>query len=332
MTKSGRRWKRVLLTLGEIAVIPFGFFLSFAVTMYISHYIESEILLVLLFGGWALTVVCFVLLLRKTRAWKFAYEVEGWYAEREEKRQHPSRVRWMRRLRRGLMWVPSGIATFVVFFFPVATHVVFPTAGCLEHYRVAVPLKWTILPRMYGEAHSNMSALMTSGKFGQFWFWRDTRENGLAAFESRVWENAFAVLDEKTETGANAVTNAKRRDFMLGRTPLTCWDFELRWHVYSHWEVRCATVLEKQSAHSLRLFTEGEKKWKGFMKWWVEFGKLIEARRTGRPDSWVAFDKSEGHPSGIISVQIKWKRVSHLRRSGILIMLAVRFQEVVHSS
>ncbi len=274
MPKRGAKWlKRVLLTLGEIAVIPFGFFLSFAVTEAAEEFlrahdlpldIENEILLAVFFGVWVLTVVCFVLLLCKTRAWKFGYEVEGWYAEREERRKHPSRVRWMRRLRRGLIWVPSGIATFVVFFFPVATHVVFPTAGRLEHYRVAVPLKWTILPRMYGEAHSNMSALMTSGKFGQFWFWRDMQENGVAAFESRVRENAFAVLDAKTETGANAVTNAKRRDFMLGRTPLTCWDFEWRWHVYSHWEVRCTTGAGETARAFSASFYGGKEEVEGF--------------------------------------------------------------------
>jgi hypothetical protein len=236
-----RRLKRILLMLGEIAVVPLGFFLSVQVTDYLFHFIESEILLVVFFGGLALTVVCLVLLLRKTRAWKLAYEVESWYAEREQRRRHPSRAKWMRWMRRGMIWVPSGIAAFVVFFFPVATHVVFPTAGRLEHYRVPVPLKWTILPRMFGRPHSNVIALMTSEAFGQFWFWRLMPEIGFASFESRTWDDAFAVLDAKTATGANVVIDAKRRDFMLGRTALTCWDFEWNRGEYSQWEVRCAS-------------------------------------------------------------------------------------------
>jgi len=244
-----RPLKRVSLTLGQIAIIPIGLFLSYELIEYLGR-IQDYLVVVALIGGPILTIVCFVLVLRRTRGWKFAYDVEGWWIEREERLKHPKRAKWKRRARRILIWVPCGIAAFVLFFFPVATHIAFWGAGHLKHYRVSIPITWAIMP-VPGADERGMTAYVNSKGVGKFGFVPLGWAPGYTAVLGLwcPWEGtSLQVAREYEEARAKKSTKASRRGVSLGRTTLTCWetegsDFWAASHVLrpGYWRVQCYT-------------------------------------------------------------------------------------------
>ncbi len=63
-----------------------------------------------------------------------------------KRRLHPVRRKCRRIAQHVLVWVPSAIAAFVFFFFPVLTHLVHPSSRYLHGYTVPIPWTLTVLP------------------------------------------------------------------------------------------------------------------------------------------------------------------------------------------
>jgi hypothetical protein len=65
--------------------------------------------------------------------------------------------------KRILVCVPSAIAAFVFFFFPIATHLSHPRSPTLTHYRIPVPWNFAVLPS-YSDKHLLTVMGSTNGK------------------------------------------------------------------------------------------------------------------------------------------------------------------------
>jgi hypothetical protein len=140
----------------EALLLLLGVVLSFAVAVYFD-------------SGWTfcvgllLTVVEFFRFRRRTRLWKIKYDAEGFEIGQAERRLHPSRARFRRIVGRTLLWVPSAIAAFVLFFFPVATHAFHPLSQYLTHYRIPIRWTFTVVPAPGIEWAARYSTIETMG-------------------------------------------------------------------------------------------------------------------------------------------------------------------------
>ena len=238
-----------LLFYAEIGVLLVGLFLSAMLAVVLDSPYAF-------FAGLVASVGCFALVLRTTRKWKFEYDVEGERLEREERQLHPRRTKYTRAARRFLIWVPSTIAAFVLFFFPVATHMMFCGAGRLVHYQVPVPLSWTILPS-FGAGRQFVTGFVgstSSERYCIMAFWKLRPYASLTFFWGPNPEAPFVFLHKRTDERVNASTDVSSRDFSLGRTTLTCWEYlpPHHWRAWDllppgYWEVECETPTEERA-------------------------------------------------------------------------------------
>lgn len=174
----GMTWSLVQLV--EVAVFPAGFCLSYRLAILIEKEQGSEdVAAAAFFVGIAFSVALLLWALRRTRNWKFRYNMEGWRLEREERRLHPRRAKWKRRGRMILVWVPSLFATIVLLFYPYLSHVFFHDAGNLQYYRVPVPWHWFVVGTTSWQSHQrSVDVVVYAGGgrgFGIVPFWRTSR-------------------------------------------------------------------------------------------------------------------------------------------------------------
>ncbi len=243
--------KRVLLFGTEAGILVLGFVLTLAFTELMESVLENSGGFAFL-GGLAFTIFAFLLIQRATRKWKMKYDAERWLASRAEHRSHPNRAKYLRLIRRCLLWLPSVCAALVVFFFPVATHLLNLRSHYLKHYRVPIPWTWTVLPPLgtSGE-YSFTYALITMGAMGRYGvtpFWKERSSFSVATFGSVGPDGAFDFNESQREQRLRGAANVSRRDFQLGKATLTCWQYfpanESRvWKLVpkDYWEIACST-------------------------------------------------------------------------------------------
>jgi hypothetical protein len=142
-----RPTKRLLVFTSELGVLVVGIVLSIAISFCIAtsnrceNSIECPRASFALICGVSLTVVGFVLWRRKTRPWKIQYDAAGFALMNAERTLHPVRARYSRLARLILVWLPTVLAAFVLFFLPVASHLVHPSSQYFKHFRIPIP--WT---------------------------------------------------------------------------------------------------------------------------------------------------------------------------------------------
>jgi MFS family permease len=175
-----RQIKRFILSVSELGVLVVGFFLSFTFANFLAHIFttsENWLASVTLLAGVAATIFGFVVVRRKTRRWKFEYDVVSWTISQSARKLHPTRASYKRMAKRVLVWVPSAIAAGVLLFFPVATHVVHPNSHYLRHYLVPIPWTFAVFPSPGGTApYSTVVAFGGSnGQLGFAPFWDHRR-------------------------------------------------------------------------------------------------------------------------------------------------------------
>jgi len=234
-----RLTKRILLSLMEVGFLVFLFILTSALAIFLEsvakiHY-EYGLLLGTAFSlyGWFLTQ-------KSTRQWKIEYDAARWIEKRSKLTLHPHRARYLRLARRSLLWVPSAFASLVLFFFPIATHLVHPSVR-LKHYRISLPWTWTVLlPLFVSEEYSYVDALISAnplGRLGVTPFWDTDTSFSVVTFGS------FGHPNEHRRDGA---TQVSERDFNLGVSTLACWQYlpsdKMRfWHALpkTYWQIDC---------------------------------------------------------------------------------------------
>jgi hypothetical protein len=203
----------------------------------------------LIIGGMIVLLVGILLIRLSTRPFKDSYE--GCAMERVERSQN--RKRWKRKwlMRRILIWIPSAIAAFVLLFFPVMSHVLFPRAGQLPYYCVSLPWNWVVMPGKYfGSTNWGVWADIFSGyktRFGPMPPFRQTYLYREAYFLCiPPWKvNAAHQHTEEEVKGFFGRPGTVRRELLVGDTRILCWEIP-------GW-VRCITPLEEK----MRAFEAG---------------------------------------------------------------------------
>ena len=179
--------KRFLVFSSELGILVLGFVLSLAIAMDLaSSENTAQFAPFVFYSSLILTVVAFFVLRRQTRAWKIRYDAVGWKLRQAERKLHPARARYKRIVRRNLVWVPSAIAAFVLFFFPFATHLAHPRPLDLMNYRIPIPWTFTVF-RSSVPQYSGVEAIVNSSgmkRFGITPFWDGERRFSLMNFVS----------------------------------------------------------------------------------------------------------------------------------------------------
>jgi hypothetical protein len=204
----------------EIAVLVLGLALSMALAVPAALFASSDLVGLITFVlGLLLTVAGFGTLLRKHRAKKLAYDVAGWYLRQAEHQRYPRRSKYKRLLLRTLVWVPSLIASVVLFFLPIASHALYPSSHYLRYYRIPIPWTLTVVSfRAPGEYH--LVAALASGRrrYGVTPFWERESLSAIMTFGSigsaSDW-TSYEVSREET-------TGSLLKEFRLGDVPLLC--------------------------------------------------------------------------------------------------------------
>ncbi len=236
---------RFLLRAAEFLWIQVGMILSLALA-YVTDPLGHAWGPLVLLSGLVLTVVCLVIFRRKTRPWKIRYDAESWRLNQIERRLHPGRARFRQIAKRILIWVPAAMAALVLFFFPIASHLVHPSSRYLGHYRI--PIHWTYTV-FAAPQFDLLEVVINSGVRGRFGttpflitpFWMVPEPLSLATFESATNPSSFNF----EKMAASIKESSLIRRFQLGDEALTCWQYRPRdQHVSfsagGDWYVTCA--------------------------------------------------------------------------------------------
>jgi hypothetical protein len=257
-----RPTKRLLLFASELGFLVLGLAIALAIASQIAfanecyNSVECPVASAVLVAGVVLTIVGFVLLRRKTRSWKIEYDAIGWALTREERKLHPTHARYKRIAVRIMVWVPSMIAALVLFFLPVATHLLHPNSQYLTHYRVPIPWSTSVFAP-YGPQYSYVLAISSSvgkGRFGVTPF-LDSRQLtsemhfGSMSPDAGTFELNLKYARSRREGGDRQL----RRDFRLGDIDFTCWQY-VHPHRYPRvgpsateplwWNIECGTPVD----------------------------------------------------------------------------------------
>jgi hypothetical protein len=242
--------KRILLFTSEVALFAFGLFLSLVITIAADSWWSIE------WALWpclSLTIAGCVMFRRKTRPWKIEYDATGWRLSQVERKLHPARATYKRIASRILIWVPSATAAFVLFFYPVVTHLLHPSSRYLNDYRIPIPWTYAVWPGPPVE-NTVVMALASStgrGRFGLTPFWdKDIAFSFLTFGTTELDEGDFAFRNNWKATHQEA-TEVLDRKFLIGEGLLNCRQYIPRsgrgpvWPFGAGpiWEVDCDTPL-----------------------------------------------------------------------------------------
>jgi hypothetical protein len=212
---------------------------------------------VFLIGGVVLTVVAFVLIRRRTRPWKIEYDAVGWTLAQAGRKRHPARARFHRLVGLILLCVPSAIAALVLFFYPVATHLVQPCSRYFRHYRVPIPWTAMVCPGwVQTPGYRRIDAVFSSSGKGRFGmtplsvgpFWLEDQPVSLAIFVSDADSGSFDYSADM-KAGRRGATEAVNREFRAGDVAITCLQYRPErprhqrfWpEAWSVWRIDCET-------------------------------------------------------------------------------------------
>ncbi len=243
---------------GQLCVLVFGFFFSFLLAFALSMDRDSNtIFLVGLLSGLLLTGAGIAAIRRRSRPWRFKYDAAGWALTKAERRLHPARARCNRLAKQILVWVPSAIAALVLFFLPVATHLVQPRSQYFGDYRVPIPWTFAVSPGMVpGAGYGGVDVIYSSSGKGRFGmthlpvvpFWLEPQPVSYLALMSNSNAGSFdyAGIMEAPPKGA---TEVQTRELRSGNVSLTCRQYrprlprhQLFWPVtWWVWSVDCWT-------------------------------------------------------------------------------------------
>jgi hypothetical protein len=214
-----RQSKRLVLFAKELGILFLGFLLSVAFGGSLA-FIGSNLAGFAFYFGLLLTAVVFFLFRRKNRPWKIEYEATGWILSQAERKSHPTRAKYKRIIQRALLGLPSATAAFVLFFFPLASHLIHPHWRYSSAYRVPIPWIVTVLFPTGGDVVGLLSS-SGPGRFGVTPFWGREQLFSLMTFAG--WTADVFVPDQaRPPEGA---VQPYSRHFNVGSTGVNCWQY-----------------------------------------------------------------------------------------------------------
>jgi hypothetical protein len=131
-----------------------------------------------------------------------------------------------------LLWLPSVFALWVLFFFPLATHVIIhPSSRYLPNFRIPIPWTWTALSVCVGD-NCWVDAVISSkgrGRIGATPFW-PTAQLSMVTFGAMSSEY-YDASDWRPEGVGQVPTIVLR----LGDMPLPCWQYLAQRDLYDRY-------------------------------------------------------------------------------------------------
>ena len=175
-------------------------------------------------GGAVLPGYAFIKFHRRTRPWEIDHEAAAWLRDREKRRAAPRRAKFQRVAWQILPWLPSALATFVLFFPAAASHLLYPCSRFLPHYRIPIP--WNALTVVWSNDFTNfVFAMVPNSSHGL-----SVGLSSMMTFSS----DPDATPDRWLPPPEFVVL---QRDLQLHEIPLTCWQYSRR----APFEVTCHT-------------------------------------------------------------------------------------------
>ena len=200
--------------------------------------------------GFCLAFVLFWLSRRRHRPWKIEYDATGYLLEQTERKLHPTRAKCKRILYRAVVCGPSVIAAFVLFFLPLASHLLYLRSQYLKEYRVPIPWTATVFSFPGAVDESDWIYAMVSGspfgRVGGTTFWSNNPRFSAMTFGSRTGTSDAVQTSDMMPKGAAHVF---RKEFKGRGITILCWQYYTNWSrdpfivLGAIWEVNCTTSM-----------------------------------------------------------------------------------------
>ena len=207
--------RRFLLFLSEAGTLVLGFVVSFALAEVVDPDAVT-LAFTVLFSGLFVTLVLFLLIVWKHRPKKLEYDAACYTLSRAARKLHPGRVKLNCFLWRTLLCVPNAFGALVLFFLPVASHLLHPSSRYLTHYSIPIPWTATILRPFALPGYSYITAFVSSSGRGRY---------GVTPFLERplAFSSMDFFSDPPTAVTGHTLSTEPNREFRLGEIPLQCW-------------------------------------------------------------------------------------------------------------
>lgn len=245
-----RLFKKFLLFVSELAFLFFGFAFAVGLTGYLDSvgikFVPVAFLLI-----FVLILAAPIWFRRKAGNWTVAADATAWLAHRSWRRLHPRLAKYLRMLYRCVLCVPSLCAALVLFFLPVASHLLYSGTHLIPHYSVSTPLNWLIIK---SRGHIFVSTFFSNegaarDGFTPIWFNHSTPSSG--DFMTSDPGHPEGWWRPESELASGLTTHLAVRKFQLGMIAATCYEYR---HSYTNtasssniytppilWESLCST-------------------------------------------------------------------------------------------
>jgi len=229
--------KKGFLLLSEFVFLFFGCLFSLALALQLSYRGHTFAPLVFIL---CLSLQCTALIWfrRKTAKWTAAADAETVLAHRCWRRLHPRRAKYVRSVRRSLVWLPSIFAAFVLFFLPVASHLFYLGRSIVPHYRVRVPLNWLVVESQ-GSGWLFFSE-QGAARYGLTPIWFNRRMPSSVVFLIRNPEDGDGWNRTERELTSGHTTHVSVTEFRLGMITASCYEYR---HVYGNVPTSSSSIL-----------------------------------------------------------------------------------------
>ncbi len=244
--------KRTVLLVGEVGLLFLGFAISLVAAKLLDSS-ENEFAVIGFFSGLLLTIVGWLTLRYKTRRWKIEQDAAQWMASRSFGKKYPRRAKFLRIAHRWMLWMPSACAGLVLFFLPVASHILLAGRSLVPHYSLSTPLSWMVI-RSGGRYHPYVRTFFSAegaGRYGMtsMWFNHSMPSDGEFSISDPGSENGWSRPESELASGHP--THVAKRQFSMGTIAMECWEYR---HDHDYlaefrsmfrppvlWEVLCST-------------------------------------------------------------------------------------------
>ena len=218
--------KKFLIFAAELVFLFVGFILSvsFAASL---DYLDSRLDIIGFLLGFSIVGAVLVWSRRKTEKWTIAADASHWLAYRSWRRLHPRRAKYLRILQRSLLCFPSLCGAFVLFFLPVASHILYSGVPLVPHYHVSTPLNWLIIKSPGNNLTRTFFSNQSAARYGFTPFWFNEVMPSGATFSTSDPASSDGWSRPQSEIASGHTTHDAVREFQLGPVTVTCYEYRL---------------------------------------------------------------------------------------------------------
>ena len=245
-----RLFKKFLLFTSELVFLFFGFIFAAVLAAYLNS-LGSRFALLALVLGFTLICAAVVWFRCKTEKWSIAADAKAWLGYRSWRKLHPRCAKYLRILQTISLLLPAACSMLVLFFLPVASHIVYSGTG-VPHYRVAAPLNWLIIKSSDGIFLVAFFSNHGAAQCGLTPIWFNHRMPSNSVFYTSDPKHADEWWRPNHELATGHTTHVGVRRVQVGVLTATCYEYK---HIYSdgadhpsstlypsvYWESLCST-------------------------------------------------------------------------------------------